>query len=86
MGHTQTIHIEIRSTDTEWSENTREYPSAMANENIRNTTIKGLDWSTTYFFRLFASNVEGRSVPSVTMSLTIGKPILYHTVVNIVVD
>jgi len=73
MGHTQTIHIEIRSTNTEWSEKHNENPSVMAAENIRTTTIKGLEAGTTYYFRLSASNEFGRSLPSTIFNITTGK-------------
>ena len=85
MGHTQTIHIEFRSTISEWSEYKRVYPYAMADEDIRNMTVTGLERGTTYYLQLFASNARGRSLPSVTLNITIGKLIVYHTVVNSVV-
>jgi len=83
MGHTQTIHIEIRSTNTEWSDKQNENPSVMAAENIRTTTIKGLEAGTTYYFRLSASNEMGRSMPSTIFNITTGKWKLYFTVVGV---
>jgi len=86
MGHTQTIHIEIRPINSEWSEYKREYPSAKADEDTRNTTVTGLESGTTYYLRLFASNAMGRSLPSTTLNITIGRLKEYHTVVYIIVS
>ena len=78
MGHTQTIHIEIRSTNSEWSEKQKEKPSVMAFENIRTTIIKGLEVGTKYYIRLSASNEKGRSMPSVLLNITTGKLYSYY--------
>jgi len=61
----QTIHIQTKSTYSEWVETTTTEISAFrSNQNVRNTTITGLQEDTEYYLRILSTNEKGVSVSS----------------------
>jgi len=69
-GFDQTVHIEIKSDISEWSERSSKLLFTYENVSPRNFTINNLEGGMAYQVRLFASNERGNSDTSEVWTIT----------------